>query len=113
MTVHVTPPDTAPDFDDGRATRHDIIDLRSARLARHLVLFPPMPADLERLLDETRVALPGVADVSVVRRVMTANPDTVFAIARRERYDALYRLYRELYPATRDIAHALTRLQRG
>ena len=89
MTVHVTPPDTAPDFDDGRATRHDIIDLRSARLARHLVLFTPMPADLERLLDETRVALPGVADVSVVRRVMTANPDTVFAIARRERYDAL------------------------
>jgi len=89
MTVHVTPPDTAPHFDDGRATRHDIIDLRSARLARHLVLFTPMPTDLERLLDETRVALPGVADVSVVRRVMTANPDTVFAIARRERYDAL------------------------
>ncbi len=33
--------------------------------------------------------------------------------SRRERYDQLYRLYRELYPATRDIAHALTRLQRG
>ena len=33
--------------------------------------------------------------------------------AHRERYDELYRLYRELYPATRDISHALTRLQRG
>jgi xylulokinase len=33
--------------------------------------------------------------------------------ALRERYDELYRLYRELYPATRDISHALTRLQRG
>ena len=31
----------------------------------------------------------------------------------RERYDELYRLYRELYPATRDITHALARLQRG
>ncbi|ASK65672.1 sugar kinase [Brachybacterium avium] len=31
--------------------------------------------------------------------------------AHRERYDELYRLYRELYPATRDISHALARLQ--
>ncbi|MDN5900188.1 MAG: FGGY-family carbohydrate kinase [Brachybacterium sp.] len=28
------------------------------------------------------------------------------------RYDELYRMYRELYPATRDITHALARLQR-
>ena len=33
--------------------------------------------------------------------------------SRRERYDELYRLYRELYPATRDIAHALARMQQG
>ena len=33
--------------------------------------------------------------------------------ARRERYDELYRLYRELYPATREITHALARIQRG
>ena len=33
--------------------------------------------------------------------------------ARRERYDELYRLYRELYPATREITHALAALQRG
>lgn len=32
--------------------------------------------------------------------------------AHRERYDDLYRLYRELYPATLDITHALARLQR-
>ncbi|MDN5599722.1 MAG: FGGY-family carbohydrate kinase [Brachybacterium sp.] len=31
--------------------------------------------------------------------------------AHRERYDELYRLYRDLYPATRDITHALARLQ--
>lgn len=33
--------------------------------------------------------------------------------AHRARYDELYRLYRELYPATRDITHALAELQRG
>ena len=33
--------------------------------------------------------------------------------ARQERYDELYRLYRELYPATRDISHRLARLQQG
>lgn len=31
--------------------------------------------------------------------------------ATRERYDALYGLYRELYPATRSISHALARMQ--
>lgn len=31
----------------------------------------------------------------------------------RERYDELYRLYRDLYPATRDITHALAKLQQG
>jgi predicted GNAT family N-acyltransferase len=88
MTVHVSLPDCAPSAEAVPEARHDIIDLRSARLARHLVLFTPTPDDLERLLDETRVALPGVADLAVVRRVMTANPDTVFAIARRQTFDA-------------------------
>jgi len=31
--------------------------------------------------------------------------------ARRERYDELYRLFRDLYPATSDISHALARIQ--
>ncbi|MGP9536415.1 FGGY-family carbohydrate kinase [Brachybacterium sp. AOP43-C2-M15] len=30
-----------------------------------------------------------------------------------KRYDEMYRMYRELYPATRDISHALAALQRG
>lgn len=33
--------------------------------------------------------------------------------AHRARYDELYRLYRELYPATRDITHALAQMQQG
>jgi xylulokinase len=31
--------------------------------------------------------------------------------AHRERYDELYRLYRELYPATYEITHALAAMQ--
>ncbi len=88
MTVHVSPPDLpAPPRAESPA-RHDIINLRSVQLARHLVLFTPTPDDLETLLAKTRAVLPGVADIAVVRRVMTINPDTVAAIARRENYDA-------------------------
>ena len=32
--------------------------------------------------------------------------------SRRGRYDELYAVYRSLYPATREQAHALARLQR-
>ncbi|MDP8944578.1 MAG: FGGY-family carbohydrate kinase, partial [Actinomycetota bacterium] len=31
----------------------------------------------------------------------------------RETYDALYRVYRELYPATREASHALADMQKG
>src|SRR5699024_12625561 len=40
-----------------------------------------------------------------VDHVVTPDP------ARRERYDELYRLYRDLYPATSEISHALARIQ--
>ncbi|MGU3539588.1 GNAT family N-acetyltransferase [Methylobacterium sp. A54F] len=71
-----------------KAARHDIIDLDAARLARHLVLFTPTPDDLERLIEAARGDLPGIAGADVVRRVMTINPDTVAAIARRDAFDA-------------------------
>ena len=40
-----------------------------------------------------------------VDHVVTPDP------VRRERYDELYRLYRELYPATSEVVHSLARLQ--
>ena len=40
---------------------------------------------------------------------MTVAPDASV----REGYDELYGIYRDLYPATRDQAHALAAIQRG
>jgi xylulokinase len=56
------------------------------------------------------------------RSIGLARPDTDWSTIsdtvepdeeNRELYDELYRVYRDLYPATRDHAHALTRLQQG
>lgn len=50
---------------------------------------------------------PSVEDAS--RSVFVAGKPVVPNPAAAERYEPYYRLYRELYPATRDIAHALSR----
>ncbi|WP_022893530.1 FGGY-family carbohydrate kinase [Agromyces subbeticus] len=53
-----------------------------------------------------------IADVSIARwnpPQSTIRPES----GRAERYDELYRLYLELYPATRDTAHHLAALQRS
>lgn len=44
-----------------------------------------------------------------VRIAETLQPDP----ATRETYDALYRVYLDLYPATRDLSHTLARIQAG
>jgi xylulokinase len=53
----------------------------------------------------------GIADPTTTwnRTADVVEPDP----AARTRYDELYALYRDLYPATRDGAHRLTRLQEG
>jgi len=56
------------------------------------------------------------------RSVGLAEPDTDWSkvsetvepeAENREIYDELYRVYRELYPATREASHALADLQKG
>lgn len=70
------------------APRHDLGAIRIDRLARHLVVFMPMPTDLERLIAAAEADLPGLAPLATVQRVMSHNPDSVWAIAQRHRFDA-------------------------
>ncbi|WP_342028175.1 GNAT family N-acetyltransferase [Methylobacterium phyllostachyos] len=68
--------------------RHELGAIRIDRIARHLVIFMPAPADLESLITAARADLPHLAPLKTVQRVMSHNPDSVMAIAQRHRFDA-------------------------
>lgn len=67
--------------------RHPLGSLDSARYAKHLVLFRARPAMLENLIRLAGPHIPGMASCSTVRKVLTHNPDCVWAIARRRKFD--------------------------
>src|SRR6185312_11813307 len=56
--------------------------------ADDVVVFTQSGAALDNLLARARIDLPGLAGADAVRRVMSHNPDTLWAIARRRGFDA-------------------------
>jgi predicted GNAT family N-acyltransferase len=56
--------------------------------AHNVVVFTPSGKDLEGVLRRAAADLPGLASADVVRRVMSHNPDSLWAIARRNGFDA-------------------------
>jgi predicted GNAT family N-acyltransferase len=71
-----------------RHARHKLDELDAARVAKNLVMFRPTEADLERLVAIARLSIPGVAAIEDVLRVVRHNPNCVFAVARKSRFDA-------------------------
>jgi predicted GNAT family N-acyltransferase len=63
-------------------------DLDTNRLAKRLVVFMPRASEIDALVAHVRKDLSGVAGSDVVRRIVTHNPDSLWAIARRDRFDA-------------------------
>jgi predicted GNAT family N-acyltransferase len=63
-------------------------DLGTGRLAKRLVVFMPRGTEIDALVSHVRKNLAGVASSEVVHRVIGHNPDTLWAIARRERFGA-------------------------
>jgi predicted GNAT family N-acyltransferase len=61
--------------------------LDTQRLAKRVVIFMPRGAEIDALIEHAREDLNGVADGDVVRRVVSHNPDCLWAIARRERFN--------------------------
>src|SRR5882724_146856 len=63
-------------------------DLGLEKLARRLVVFMPRGAEIDRLVERVREDLKGVASAEVVHRVVSHNPDSLWAMARRDRYNS-------------------------
>ncbi|MGE0749601.1 MAG: GNAT family N-acetyltransferase [Variibacter sp.] len=72
-----------------RPAAHPVGDLNVLQLSSRLVVFTPTGRDVDALLTRARRDLAGLAGAEVVHRVMTHNPDSFWAIARRDRFDPL------------------------
>ena len=63
---------------------HPLERIDPARMARRLTIFRPDGPTIDRLVALAGTRIDGLADTSVVRRVVTNNPDAMWAIARRK-----------------------------
>jgi predicted GNAT family N-acyltransferase len=71
-----------------RKSSRRLDNLDTQKLAKRLVVFMPRGAEIDALVSHVRKDLNGVAGSDVVHRVVSHNPDTLWAIARRERFKA-------------------------
>lgn len=70
-----------------RKSPRQLDDLNTQKLAKRLVVFMPRGAEIDALVAHVRKDLSDVASSDVVRHVVSHNPDTLWAIARRDRFD--------------------------
>lgn len=76
--------------DDGKASKHGkykLDELDPARIAKHLVMFQPDAAAVEKLVETARVSIPGMAATEQVLKVLRHNPICVMALARKSKFD--------------------------
>ena len=67
--------------------RHPLGALDSNRFAKYLVVFKPTEEALADLMAKGRASIPGLTDISVVQRVLKHNPQSMWGIARKRKYD--------------------------
>ncbi|MGH7555461.1 MAG: GNAT family N-acetyltransferase, partial [Longimicrobiales bacterium] len=70
-----------------KPAKHPLGELDADRVAKHLVLFRAPAATIENLMAKARSRIPGMTDTSIVNKVLAHNPDCVWAIARKRRYN--------------------------
>ncbi len=73
--------------DSQAPARHSLARMEVTRISRHVVAYTPSMAEVERLFDTMRPELGSQTSLDTVRRIMSANPNTFQAFARRESYD--------------------------
>jgi predicted GNAT family N-acyltransferase len=71
-----------------RMPGHSLDGIDTQKLARRLVVFTPGGREIDALVARARVALPGLAQASVVHRLVSHNPDVLWAITRRQHFDS-------------------------
>ena len=64
---------------------HNLAHISPQRLARRLVIYTPSASEIDELLDNARRDLPQLGANEVVHRVVAHNPDSFWAIARRDK----------------------------
>ena len=69
-----------------RPARHPLGSLNVEQLSGRLVVFTPAGMQIDGLMNAARKAIGRLAANEVVHRVVSHNPDTFWAIARRGRY---------------------------
>jgi predicted GNAT family N-acyltransferase len=72
----------------GSRPHHPLGEIDTTSLARRVVIFTPGPAEIGALLLRASRDLKALAGADVVCRVMSQNPDSLWAFARRDRFDA-------------------------
>jgi predicted GNAT family N-acyltransferase len=72
-----------------RPVSHPLADLNSERLAKRLVVYTPSAVEMDALMARARKDISGLTSSAIVHRVMSHNPDAFWAIARRNRFDAM------------------------
>jgi predicted GNAT family N-acyltransferase len=70
-----------------RHGKHKLDELDAARVAKHLLLFRPSDQVVETLMARARLAIPGLAATSDVLRILHYNPDCMFAVARKSKFN--------------------------
>lgn len=73
-----------------RPVEYPLDDLETLRLARRLVVFNPAGDDVDALVARAAADIPGLTSADVVKRMIAHNPDCLWAIARRDHYDACH-----------------------
>ncbi len=91
MTAH--DPRVVGPFREGNGksapARHQVIGLDATHLAKRLILFTPTGETLAALVAKAGKQASGIASLETVARVVSHNPDTLWAIARRDRFCAM------------------------
>src|SRR5258705_1747128 len=67
--------------------RHPLENLDSTVFSKHLVLFRPNEEVLRSVMDKARQSIPGLTDVEAVQRVIDYNPDCMWAISRKRKFN--------------------------
>jgi predicted GNAT family N-acyltransferase len=70
-----------------RSGKYKLDELDPARIAKHLVMFQPSIAVVEKLVDTARASIPGMAATEQVLKVLRHNPVCVMALARKSKFD--------------------------
>jgi predicted GNAT family N-acyltransferase len=70
-----------------RHGKHKLDELDASRVAKHLAYFRPTEPVVENLMVRARLAIPGLAATADVLRILRYNPDCMYAVTRKSKFN--------------------------